>query len=66
MSDAAVFRRTLTSNKDLGGASLATKILVTRLRRQVSDTPSALDQAIRELSSYFDKHQFASKDMAAL
>ncbi|WP_108263153.1 hypothetical protein [Mangrovicoccus ximenensis] len=63
---AAVFRRTLTSSKELGDASLATKILVTRLRREVSSQPSALDKAVTELSAYFSKHQFASKDIAVL
>ncbi len=67
MSDtSAVFRRTLTSNKDLAEASLATKILVTRLRREVSSQPSSLDKAVGELSAYFAKHQFASKDIAVL
>ncbi|MBE3637818.1 hypothetical protein [Mangrovicoccus algicola] len=62
----AVFRETLTSSKDLGEASLATKILVANLRREVSGQPALLDQAVSSLSAYFAKHQFASKDLAAL
>ena len=67
MSDAtAVFRRTLTSNKELADATLATKILVTRLRREVAAQPGGIDKAVAELTAYFAKHTFASKDIAAL
>jgi len=63
---AAVFRRTLTGQKDLSGASLATKILVTRLRREVAANPGVLGGAVQELTTYFQKHQFASSDIKAL
>lgn len=64
--DPNVFRRVLTSSKDLSDASLATKILVTRLRREVATKPATIDHAIGELTAYFAKHQFAAKDYAAL
>lgn len=67
MEDAmTVFRRTLSGQKDLSGASLATKILVTRLRREVAASPADLERAARELAAYFERHQFASSDIKTL
>lgn len=64
--DPTVFQRTLSSESELGKASLATKILVSRLRREVADSPNAMESAIEELSQYFRKHRFAARDYAAL
>ncbi|SLN33353.1 hypothetical protein AQS8620_01137 [Aquimixticola soesokkakensis] len=56
--------RVLTSEKDLSAASLATKILVTRLRREVKGAPAEMMAKINELRAYFEKNAFALKDLA--
>lgn len=58
--------RILQSSSDLSAATLATKFLVTRLRREVGDTPSTMSAAIAELREYFEKNVFAQKDIAEL
>ncbi len=58
------WRRVLTSETDLNGAVLATKLLVTRLRREVRARPGALGPKIDELRDYFEKNTFAAKDIA--
>ncbi|MGB0658603.1 MAG: hypothetical protein ACPGNV_00400 [Mangrovicoccus sp.] len=61
-----IFRRVLTSQDDLVAASLATKILVARLRADVSEKPESLDKKVKVLADFFAKHRFASKDLAVL
>ncbi|MGH1367793.1 MAG: hypothetical protein ACRBCL_04195 [Maritimibacter sp.] len=56
--------RILSSESDLSAASLATKILLTRLRREVKSSPSAMGEKIGELRAYFEKNSFAQKDLA--
>ena len=58
------WRRVLTSESDLSDAVLATKLLVTRLRREVKARPGALGPKIAELRDYFEKNTFAAKDIA--
>ena len=58
------WRRVLTSESDLSGAVLATKLLVTRLRREVRTQPAALGSKIAELRNYCAKNAFAAKDIA--
>lgn len=58
------WRRVLTSEADLAGAVLATKILVTRLRREVRSSPADMAGKIAELRGYFQKNAFATKDIA--
>ncbi|RAK18343.1 hypothetical protein ATI53_101362 [Salipiger aestuarii] len=58
------WRRVLTTDKDLAGAVLATKLLVARLRRELRTSPGALSTKIVELRGYFEKNTFAIKDIA--
>ena len=58
------WQRVLTSDSDLSSASLATKILVTRLRREARNAPATLSSKINELRAYFEKNAFAQADMA--
>ena len=58
------WKRVLTSNSDLSSASLATRILVTRLRREVSGAPAALAEKIAELHAFITKNSFARADAA--
>ena len=57
--------RLLKSNSDLASASLATRILVSRLRREVTRSPAVLEASIAELRDFFQKNAFAAKDIAA-
>ncbi len=58
------WRRAICSEKDLSAASLATKILVSRLRQETKSNPAKANEKIAELRKYFDKYTFASKDIA--
>ncbi len=58
------WQRAICNDKDLSAASLATKILVSRLRREMKSEPSTMHQKIAELRSYFEKNAFAKKDIA--
>ncbi|GGG79945.1 hypothetical protein GCM10011415_31560 [Salipiger pallidus] len=63
-TSAPCWQRVLTSEHDISGAILATKLLVTRLRREVRARPAALNSKIAELRAYFEKNTFAVKDIA--
>ncbi|MGO4852733.1 hypothetical protein [Phaeovulum sp. W22_SRMD_FR3] len=56
--------RVLTSESDLSAASLATRILVTRLRREVKSAPAVLSSKIGELRDFVGKNTFAHADVA--
>lgn len=58
------WQRVLTSESDLSGSVLATKILVTRLRREIKMQPGAMSEKVSELRAYFEKNSFATKDIA--
>ncbi len=58
------WQRAITSEKDLAGAALATKILLTRLRREAKSDPGSLKAKISELHSYFASNSFAAGDIA--
>ncbi|WP_240310442.1 hypothetical protein [Pseudosulfitobacter sp. DSM 107133] len=56
--------RALKSDRELSSATLATKILMTRLRREVQTEPGSIGNKIAELHAYFVKNSFAVKDIA--
>ncbi|MGH1453456.1 MAG: hypothetical protein ACRBBV_09825 [Paracoccaceae bacterium] len=60
----ACWQRAIGTEKDLSAATLATKILVSRLRREVKSSPHAMADKIAELRAYFEKNGFATKDIA--
>lgn len=62
----ALLERALLSDADLSEASLATKMLVARLRAELRADPAAFPAKMAELRAFFDKHVFAMKDIAAL
>ena len=65
-TSAPCWHSVLTTEHDISGAILATKALVTRLRREVRARPAALDSKIAELRAYFEKNLLAVKDIALL
>jgi hypothetical protein len=58
------WKRVLTTDSDLSSASLATRILITRLRREVAGAPAALAAKIAELHGFVSKNSFAHADAA--
>ena len=56
--------RVLSSGSDLADVSLATRLLISRLRREVSGDPGALSGAAAELRDFFAKNPFAQPDIA--
>jgi len=58
------WKRVLTTESDLSSAALATRILVTRLRRDVKAAPATLGAKISELRDFVMKNPFAVADMA--
>lgn len=58
------WNRALSSDSDLSSASLATRILVSRLRREFRAAPADASRHIAELHKFFEKSSFAVKDIA--
>ncbi|MCI4664876.1 MAG: hypothetical protein MRY74_09160 [Neomegalonema sp.] len=56
----------IQNNKDMGKATLATRLLLTRLRQEVKANPGSLREKARELFEFFEKNAFAQKDVALL
>ena len=60
------WQRTLLSSSDLTSVSLATRLLVARLRREVARDPGRLETAVDELRGFFAKNESARLDIASL
>lgn len=58
--------RILNSDSDLSAASLATKFLINRLRREVKGNPSDMTAKIAELRTFFENNAFAQNDIPLL
>jgi hypothetical protein len=58
------WRRVLTNDSDVARASLATRILLTRLRGEVRKSPGDLPAKIVELHGFITKNSFAQGDVA--
>lgn len=58
--------RVLKSSTDLANVSLATRLLVSRLRREAQANPAAVSSAAEELREFFMKNPFAQPDIAKL
>ncbi|MBT9384677.1 hypothetical protein KM176_12480 [Pseudooceanicola sp. CBS1P-1] len=61
-----LWRDALKSSSALAGASLATRMVVARLRVRVSNDPGQLADAARELHDYFVGNRNAVGEIAAL
>jgi hypothetical protein len=60
----ARWTRAVTSASDLSKATLATRMLVSRLRREVSRDPGKAAQCARELHAFMSENGFAQDDVA--
>lgn len=60
------WRKILTTDSDIAAASLATRILIARLRREVVRTPSTLSEKVTELLEFFGKNPMGAADAARL
>ena len=54
----------LTGSSDLSKASLATRILVSRLRIEVKAKPDTLPAKLQELKAFIAKNAFAGVDLS--
>lgn len=57
-------KRVLLSASDVSKASLATRIVLSRLRQEVREVPTSLPAKLQEFAAFFSKHSFAEKDLA--
>ena len=58
------WQRVLMSDAEMSRASLATRILLTRLRSEVRRSPADLATKARELQAFYVKNSFAQADVA--
>ncbi|MCV2876878.1 hypothetical protein OE810_11535 [Rhodobacteraceae bacterium XHP0102] len=56
----------IQSDQDLSQASLATRILIGRLRIEIRNTPALLNAKIAELSDFAKANAFAADDLAKI
>ncbi|MGG7566146.1 hypothetical protein ACQ5SO_08300 [Rhodovulum sp. DZ06] len=65
-ADDARWSRVLQSSTDLANVSLATRLLVSRLRREADENPASVASATIELREFFVKNPFAQPDISKL
>lgn len=58
------WKRVLTSTADMAAASLATRIMLTRMRKEVQEKPNSLFENIQHLRAFYVKNSFARTDIA--
>lgn len=64
--DDTTLQKVLTCGSDLSQASLATKILISRLRVDVASQPADLATALSELKTFIANYPLAQQDLRAL
>lgn len=64
--DDTKLRRIITTSSDLAAASMATRIVVTRMRVEVTNYPDRLSAKIAELRDFVKQHDFARDDLSAM
>ncbi|OUD09621.1 hypothetical protein BVC71_07210 [Marivivens niveibacter] len=62
----AKIKTLLSSNSDLSKASLATRIMLTRMRLEVSNSPICIDQKVSELESVLNSKPQIAEDLASI
>ena len=56
----------ITSNSDLSKASLASRVLLNRLRIEARTNPASLPQKVAELVAFIGKNAFAAEDFSRI
>lgn len=56
----------ITGTSDLSKASLASRVLLNRLRIEARTNPASLPQKVAELAAFIAKHAFAADDFARI
>ena len=64
--DTNTIRSLIVTNADLSGMSLATRIFIGRLRIEVANNPSCLEDKIAELSGFVGTNTFAATELALI
>ena len=59
-------RALITSDGGLSAASLATRIVVGRLRIEVRNNPASLDAKVQELATFARENAYAATELAQL
>lgn len=59
-------KQLLQSDQDLSNVSLATRIVVGRLRIELQNEPGQIDAKIRELVSFVTENDYAAAELAAI
>lgn len=59
-------RALITSEADLSAASLATRIVVGRLRIEVRNAPGLIDTKVQELTAFATANAYAADDLARI
>lgn len=59
-------RAIISSDSGLSSASLATRIVVGRLRIEVRNNPAALDAKVQELATFARDNAYAATELAQL
>lgn len=59
-------KRAITTDSDISRASLATRILVSRLRADVKRDPNSMANRVLELHNFLSTNEFAQRDLAFL
>lgn len=56
----------ITGTSDLSKASLASRVMLNRLRVEVRTNPASLPAKLAELSAFIAKHAYAAEDFARI
>lgn len=59
-------KQLLQSDQDLSNVSLATRIVVGRLRIELQNEPGQIDAKMRELASFVTENDYAAAELAAI
>lgn len=64
--DHLLWARLLTGELDPNIKTLATRLIITRLRIDVANNPAVLPRAVQELRRFFTDNKFAHRDLTAI
>jgi hypothetical protein len=64
--DHQLWARLLTGELNANIKTLATRLIITRLRIDVANNPAVLPRAVQELRRFFADNKFAHRDLTAI